>query len=129
MDGNLLLLVARVCLSAVYLYSALDKLIFWKNGLAFCERHGLAPYTPVLAATIVVQLTGGLMVLLGVYAREGAILLLLFTLIATLRVHFPRGLSGEEFRRETTISLEHLGIIGGLLMLAVAGPGKHVLVD
>lgn len=124
MDRNLLILAARVCLSAAYLYSGLDKLINWKNGIAFVQRHGLAPYEPVLVATIVVQLAGGVMVLLGLWAREGAILLLLFTLIATLRVHFPRGLRGEEFRRETMISLEHLGIIGGLLMLAIAGPGE-----
>jgi len=127
MDRNLLILAARVCLSAIYLYSALDKLINWKNGLAFVERHRLAPHVPVLTGTIIVQLAGGLMVLLGIWARGGAILLLLFTLVATLRVHFPRGLRGEDFRREATVSLEHLGIIGGLLMLAVAGPGDYAL--
>ena len=128
MDRDLLILAARLCLSAVYLYSGFDKLINWQNGLAFVTRHRLTPQVPVLAATIVLHLAGGFMVLLGIFAREGAMLLLLFTLIATLRVHFPRGLKGEEFRRETTISLEHLGIIGGLLMLAVVGPGGYVLV-
>ena len=127
MDGNLLILVARVCLSAVYLYSGFDKLINWNNGIAFVTRHRLTPHVPVLAGTIALHLIGGFMVLLGVFAREGAALLLLFTLIATLRVHFPRGLRGEDFGRETTISLEHLGIIGGLLMLAVAGPGDYAL--
>jgi putative oxidoreductase len=127
MDSNLLILVARVCVSAVYLYSAFDKMIYWQNGLAFVARHRLTPHQPVLVATVAVQLAGGVMVLLGIWAREGATLLLPFTLIATIRVHFPAGLRGEEFRRETTISLEHLGIIGGLLMIAVTGPGDYAL--
>lgn len=127
MDRDLLILAARLCLSAVYLYSGFDKLINWRNGIAFVTRHRLTPHVLVLTATIVLHLAGGFMVLLGVFAREGAVLLLLFTLIATLRVHFPRGLAGEDFRRETTISLEHLGIIGGLLLLAVAGPGEYAV--
>ncbi len=81
----------------------------------------------VLAATAVIHVAGGLMVLLGVMAREGAILLLLFTIIATWWVHNPIGLKGEDFRRELMTSLEHLAIVGGLLLLAVTGPGAFAL--
>jgi putative oxidoreductase len=67
------------------------------------------------------------MVLLGFFAREGAVVLLLFTIIATYWVHNPIGRTGDDFRRETTISLEHLAIIGGLLLIAVTGPGAFAL--
>ena len=76
-----------------------------------------------LAATIFCQIVGGLMVLLGFWARLGAFVLLGFTLCATLLAHRVGGLSGSERRRELTTILEHLAIIGGFLMIVLNGPG------
>jgi putative oxidoreductase len=81
----------------------------------------------VLAVTAVIHVVCGLMVLLGFMAREGAIVLLLFTIIATYWVHSPRGLKGDDLRRELTIMLEHLAIIGGLLLIAAVGPGAYAI--
>ncbi len=122
-----MLLAARICLSAVYLYSAFDKLVNWQNGIDFVVHHRLPWPGPVLAGTIIVQLAGGLAVLLGIFAREGAVVLLLFTIVATIACHNPIGLKGEAFRRECMLSLEHLAIVGGLLLIAMTGPGELAL--
>jgi putative oxidoreductase len=127
MDRNLLILIARICLSAVYLYSGADKLVCWNDGLKFCIEHKMPRPNVVLAITAIIHVVCGLMVLLGFFAREGAVILLLFTAVATYWVHNPIGRTGEDFRRETTISLEHLAIIGGLLLIAVTGPGTLAL--
>jgi putative oxidoreductase len=127
MDRNLLILIARISLSAVYLYSGVDKLVCWNNGLKFCIEHKMPRPNVVLAITAIIHAVCGLMVLLGFFAREGAVILLLFTAVATYWVHNPIGRTGENFRRETTISLEHLAIIGGLLLIAVTGPGTLAL--
>jgi len=127
MDRNLLILIARICLSAVYLYSGADKLVCWNDGLKFCIEHKMPRPNVVLAITAIIHVICGLMVLLGFFAREGAVILLLFTAVATYWVHNPIGRTGEDFRRETTISLEHLAIIGGLLLIAVTGPGTLAL--
>ncbi len=126
-DRNVLILIVRVCLSAVFLYSGIDKLVCWDNGMRFCIRHKMPQPRVVLAATAVIHIAGGMMVLLGVMAREGAVMLLLFTIIATWWVHNPIGLKGEDFRRELMTSLEHLAIVGGLLLLAVTGPGAFAI--
>jgi putative oxidoreductase len=127
MDRNFLILIARVCLSAVYLYSGVDKLVFWNDGLKFCVEHKMPRPNVVLAVTAIIHVVCGLMVLLGFFAREGAVVLLLFTIVATYWVHNPISRTGDDFRRETTISLEHLAIIGGLLLIAVTGPGTLAL--
>ena len=127
MDRNLLILIARICLSAVYLYSGVGKLVCWNDGLKFCIEHKMPRPNVVLAITAIIHVVCGLMVLLGFFAREGAVILLLFTAVATYWVHNPIGRTGEDFRRETTISLEHLAIIGGLLLIAVTGPGTLAL--
>ena len=127
MDRNLLILIARICLSAVYLYSGVGKLVCWNDGLKFCIEHKMPRPNVVLAITAIIHVVCGLMVLLGFFARAGAVILLLFTAVATYWVHNPIGRTGEDFRRETTISLEHLAIIGGLLLIAVTGPGTLAL--
>jgi putative oxidoreductase len=63
------------------------------------------------------------MVLLGWHARVGAAALLAFTVVATLLAHNPFGRAGDDFRREVMLSMEHLAIVGGLLLIAVEGPG------
>ncbi len=123
MDQDTGLLVARVCVAAVYLYSGIDKIVNWPWSIAFI--HGLRlPHAPmVLTATIVVQLVGAVAILSGFHAREGAWLLLIFTVLATLVAHNPIGRKGEEFRRQMTLSLEHLAIGGGRWRIAIGGPG------
>ena len=127
MEQDVFILLARICLSAVYLYSALDKTMNWSNGMNFVNGLRLPQPKLVLIGTIVVQYVGGLAVLLGYHARHGAWLLLAFTVVATIMAHNPIGLRGEEFRRQVTLSLEHLAIVGGLLMLAIVGPGSYAL--
>lgn len=129
MDRDLLFLVARVCLSAVFIFSAVDKYINWRRALAFTENLRVPQPQLVLWLTILVQFFGGLAVLTGVYARASAIALIAFTVLATLAAHNPVRLRGDAFSQQMTISLEHLAIAGGLLLIAIEGPGALTLRD
>ena len=117
MDQDAWLLVARICVAVVYLYSGIDKIVNWPWSIAFIKGLRLPQAPIVLAGTIVTQLLGSLAILSGVF----------FTVVATLVAHNPVGLKGEEFRRQMTLSLEHLAIVGGLLLIAVVGPGAYAL--
>jgi len=112
-------LIARLCLAAVFLYSGADKLWHWGSSIEEVKADGL-PWPVVFAGlTILTQLLGGLMVATGILAWLGGLLLAAFTVSATLLGHrFWLRHSGE-FRRELTTSLEHLAIVGGLLLLSV----------
>ena len=117
------MLAARVCLSAVFLYSGIDKSIHWRDGLAEVSALGLPRPALVLTLTIIVQLGAGLMVVLGIHAFAGALVLLAFTGLATLMAHRFWESGGQERRMKLTVGLEHLAIIGGLLLVIVSGPG------
>jgi putative oxidoreductase len=123
MDHGTLILTARICLSAAYIYSGVDKSVNWRKGIAFCVNLRLPRPELVLAGTIALQLAAGLMVLAGWHARVGAAALLVFTFVATLIAHNPFGRTGDDFRREAMLSLEHLAIVGGLLLIVAEGPG------
>jgi putative oxidoreductase len=76
-----------------------------------------------LPLTIACQICGGLMVLLGFWARLGALALLGFTVIATLMAHGSRGLTGEKRQQQETTTFEHLAIVGGFLFVIIHGAG------
>jgi uncharacterized membrane protein YphA (DoxX/SURF4 family) len=109
--------LARALLSAVFLYSAQDKLRHWREGIKEVSDLGLPMPRLFAAATIAVQLVGGLSVLSGVGAVWGAAVLAFFTAAATVLGHRFWLLHGDPARKEFTTSLEHLAIVGGLLLL------------
>jgi putative oxidoreductase len=119
-DGSL---VARFCLSLVYLYSGITKLRDPAGGAAEVAALGLPMPKVFLALTILCQIAGGLMVLLGFWTRLGALALLGFTVAATLLGHRVTGLTGAAREQQMTTSLEHLAIVGGFLLLIIYGPG------
>jgi len=112
-------LIARLCLAAVFLYSGVDKLWHWRSSIEEVEGDGL-PWPAVLAgATVFTQLVGGSLVATGLVAWLGALLLAGFTVAATLLGHRFWLRRGAEFRHEVTTSLEHVAIVGGLLLLCL----------
>ena len=119
-------LIARLCLAAVFLYSGVDKLWHWRSSIEEVKGDGL-PWPAVFAgATVFTQLVGGCLVAIGLLAWLGALLLAGFTVAATLLGHRFWLRRGAEFRHELTTSLEHVAIVGGLVLLCLldlAGTG------
>jgi putative oxidoreductase len=116
-------LLARFCLSFVYLWSGISKALHPAAGRAEIAALGL-PYPALLVPLMVAgQICGGLMVLLGFWARLGALGLLGFTVIATLLAHGTRGLTGEKRLQQATTAFEHLAIVGGFLFVVIHGAG------
>jgi putative oxidoreductase len=111
--------LARVFVAAVFLYSGVDKLWRWRAGVKEVADLGLPWPRLFAAATIATQLLGGFLVLTGIGVAWGAAILALFTLAATALGHPFWRLHGDRARQEFTTSLEHLAIVGGLLLLVV----------
>lgn len=119
-----MLLAARLCLAAVFLYSGATKLLSWQAAIAEFEQIGL-PFSPLaVAATVIVQLSGGLALALGWRIRLAAIGLAAFTVIATLIGHPFWTFEGADFQRQLTTALEHLAVVGGFLALTARGAGR-----
>ena len=111
--------IARLCLAAVFLYSAVDKLWHWRASIEEVRRDGLPWPEAFAASTVFTQLVGGCLVATGLFAWLGALVLAGFTVAATLLGHRFWLRRGAEFRRELTTSLEHVAIVGGLLLLSL----------
>ena len=111
--------IARLCLAAVFLYSGVDKLWHWRSSIEEVRGDGLPWPAAFAGATVFTQLVGGCLVATGFFAWLGALLLAGFTVAATLLGHRFWLRRGAEFRHELTTSLEHVAIVGGLLLLSL----------
>ena len=121
------LLFARICLSLVFLASCVHKTIWYQRGVEEF-RMAKAPLIGVtLPATIVLQFGGSVGLIFGVYVTEFALALALFTLLATERAHSFWRFEGAARLDRGRTALANLAIIGGLLVLAVSGPGDLAL--
>jgi putative oxidoreductase len=119
-------LIARLCLAAVFLYSGFDKLWHWQSSVEEVKGDGLPWPAAFAGATVFTQLVGGCLVATGLLAWLGALLLAGFTAAATVIGHRFWLRRGAELRHELTTSLEHVAIVGGLLLLCLldlAGSG------
>lgn len=121
------LLAARLCLAAVFLYSGAAKLLFWSGGVEEFTTLGVPTPALALATTIVVQLGAGTAVSLGWRSGPAALALAAFTVAATLVGHPFWTFDDADFHRQFTVALEHLAIVGGLILIAAVGPGPFSL--
>jgi uncharacterized membrane protein YphA (DoxX/SURF4 family) len=111
--------IALFCLAAVFLYSGVDKLWHWRSSVEEVRGDGLPWPAAFAGATVFTQLVGGCLVATGLLAWLGALLLAGFTVAATLLGHRFWLRRGAEFRHELTTSLEHVAIVGGLVLLSL----------
>jgi len=113
------MMAARLLLALVFLYSGVEKIVYFGVGLEEIRGFGLPWPRLCLVLTIVTQLLGGFLVISGYVVWLGALLLAGFTFTATLLGHRFWLYEGERFRHELTTTLEHVAIIGGLLLIGL----------
>jgi len=119
---NLVPLLARIFLSAIFLKSGITKIFNFAGTQQYMAKYLTVLSLPfirfLLMIAIIVLLLGGLSILLGYKARWGSLGLILFLIPATLIFHtnFSDPMQEIQF-------LKNLAIIGGLCMINFAGAG------
>jgi putative oxidoreductase len=127
--SDCMILLARALLSLPFLYSGIDKCWRWEAAQREVAASGLPWPTLLHLVTVVVQLSGGLSLLLGVEARLGALLLSLFLVPVTVMYHPFWKRSGADFVAEADHFLSNLAIIGGFLAIVAVGGGHFSVID
>ena len=115
--------VARLLMSAIFLLSAFGKLSDWSGTAGYMAAYGFFAVPFFLAAAIVLELGGGLSLLLGWKARWGALALIVFLIPATLIFHGFWAAPAAEAKMQMINFLKNVSILGGLLMVVANGAG------
>ena len=88
---------------------------------------GIPKYQALGYLVAAIEFICGLMVLIGLKARWGALVLTVFTAATIILVHHFWDMSGEAFNSNLTDALKNLSIMGGLLLVVAVGAGPSSL--
>ncbi len=121
---NFAALGGRLLLAAIFVISGVNKLNNFSGTAEFMSSAGLPAAEILLVLTIGIEIAGGLMIVLGWYTRQLAVILFLFMIPVTAVFHNPWGaVDPAQAQQQTIHLLKNLAIMGGLLHLYAFGPG------
>ncbi len=119
-------LLARIFLVSIFILAGVSKISNFSGTQAYMASRGMSATALLLPGAILIEMGGGLAVLLGYKTRLVALLLFLFLIPTTLIFHtaFGGSFPPEQMRIQQAMVLKNLAIMGGLLTLAVHGAGS-----
>lgn len=112
------LLLGRILISAMYIMAGFSKLTAISGTAGWFGSIGLPAPTLVAILVGLLELAGGIAVLVGFKTRIAAIALAVFTIAATLIAHMDFA-----DMNQLLFFQKNLAITGGFLILAAFGPG------
>jgi putative oxidoreductase len=132
--------LGRIFLSLLFVVSGVQKLmdvseitkLLTDNAVPIPEQivpylQGIPQYQALGYLVAGVEVIGGLMVLVGLKARWGAMLLAVFTALTIFFVHHFWDMTGAAFKTNMTEALKNLSVIGGLLLVVAVGSGPGAM--
>lgn len=119
-------LLSRILLAVIFILSGFGKLTNFSGTAQMMGGVGFPAPQFFLVCAILLELGGGLALLLGFRARWAALALIIFLIPATLVFHAAH-LSGPKGQDQMIQTLKNLAILGGLLKFYTDGPGPYAL--
>lgn len=113
----------RVLLALIFILSGFQKITGYAGTQGYMEAMGVPGF--LLPLVILVELGGGLALLVGWQARLAALLLAGFSLLSGVIFHYlpSLGLEGMEAQMQMISFLKNVSIAGGMLMVVALGAG------
>ncbi len=124
-SGSIVPLIGRILMSVVFILGGIGKI----TGFSFEESMVAGKHVPLpavaLAIALIIELLGGIAILIGLWTRAVAWIVFLYLIPTTLLFHNFWAMTGAD-RMDNMIHFEkNLAIMGGLLILATLGAGAY----
>ena len=117
-------LVGRILLATMFVTSGFDKVGGFEGTAGYIASKGL-PMAQVLAAlTILVELGGGILLVIGWKARWAGLALAVFCLLAAFLFHNFWAMPEAQRMAQSQSFWKNVTIAGGMLMVFAFGPGR-----
>lgn len=124
MNTTMLTLVGRCLIGTLFLVAGIMKVMNVAGTTAYMTRLGFPMPELFAYLSIVIEVGGGILLVVGWQTRKVAWFLALYVLVALGAAH--RFWEYDQAQRVNQINhfLKNLAIIGGLLFVATFGPGR-----
>jgi putative oxidoreductase len=112
----------RVLVGVLFLWAGIDKVLGWPGAQQEVVAGGLPAPTVMLALTVLLQVAGGAAIIAGRLLRPSCWALAGFTALATVLYHGFWHATGAARHAELIPFMEHVCIVGGLLVVSTLEP-------
>jgi putative oxidoreductase len=119
-SSSLTILLGRILLAVIFLLSGFGKLTAISGTAAYFGAMGLPVPTVTAVVVGLIELLGGLAILIGFQTRIAAWVLAVFTIATALVAH-----TGWADQNQMINFLKNVAITGGFLLLASSGAGAY----
>lgn len=113
-------LLGRILLAAIFILAGFQKITSYGDTAGWMGSMGVPG--ALLPLVIILEIGGGLAVLLGFMSRWAALALAVFSVLAALIFHF-----NFADQIQSIMFMKNLAIAGGLLLVYVNGPGAYAI--
>ena len=124
---NPLSLAGRLLLALLFLPAGISKIGGFAGTVGYIGSKGLPMPEVGAVIAIVVEVLGALALIAGFGTRIAALVLAVFTLVATVFFHNYWGMPAEMQMVQKLRFVKNIGVVGGLLVLAAHGAGAWSL--
>ncbi|HZP94570.1 MAG TPA: DoxX family protein [Burkholderiales bacterium] len=116
-------LVARILLAVIFIISGLGKIMGFQGTAGYIQSAGLPAPQLLTVIAIIVELGGGILLVIGWKARWAAAALFVFTFLAGLFFHAFWAAPADQAMMQQIQFMKNLAIMGGMLYVVVYGSG------
>jgi putative oxidoreductase len=118
-----LVLVGRILLALMFVGAGISKIGGFDGTVGYIASKGLPLPSLLAVGTIVLELVGGLALIVGWQTRWAALALAFFTLAASVIFHNFWAMPAEQQMMQQLMFMKNLSVAGGMLVLAAFGAG------
>jgi putative oxidoreductase len=126
-NKDALILAARVLLMVLFLLFGWAKLTNFGGTIGYMGSLGAPAPTVSAIIAVAMEVFVAIALILGVFTRPLALVFVLYTLGTALIGHHYWTLEGTDRMMNMINFYKNISIMGGLLLLAVTGPGRFAL--
>jgi len=118
-----LVLVGRLLLALMFVLAGFSKLGGIEGTAAYIASAGLPMATALAVIVGLLELVGGIAIMVGYHARWAALALGLFTLAASLLFHNFWSMPADKAFVQQLMFMKNMSVAGGLFVVAALGAG------
>ena len=125
--NNLLHPLSRFLVAAIFIMSGAGKIFGFAQTAGMMGKVGFPAPELFLVSAILLEIGGGLLLLLGLKARWAAIALIIFLIPATIIFHASGIADAAQGQQQMIHTLKNLAIMGALVNFLANGAGAFAL--
>jgi putative oxidoreductase len=118
-------LLGRILLALMFVLSGYGKVTGFDGTVGYIASKGL-PMPQVLAAlAVLIELGGGLAIIIGWKTRWAALLFIVFLIVISPIFHNFWAVPADQMMNQQINFMKNMTILGGMLLLFAFGPGRY----